>query len=79
MSKNRFVLNQAVVGHSLLKGEMVTACAQVADRIASRAGNGFRAFVKYESTRGYAGVRAETNEAKRKCLKENALLKAVGK
>lgn len=79
MAKNvKVVLNSAGV-RELLKSDWAAGeCMICAQSVASRAGDGFEVEARnYPERTGYA-VKAATYEAKRKNLKENTLLKAMG-
>ena len=63
---------------ALLKSpEMMAQCKQLAQGIASRAGEGYQVTTYTGKTRVNASVIAATNAAKRDNMKNNTLLKAV--
>ena len=74
---NKFVLDKATVG-DLLKG-MGSVCETVAKEIAGRAGEGYEVTTHIGKTRVNASVHPATKKAKKDNLKNNTLLKAVGR
>lgn len=79
MSKGIFVASYSGIRAMLHDAKIQEECMQQARKVATAAGEGFSV-----STRGYpdrlgAIVRAETASAHYRNLRENTLLKAVGK
>ena len=74
---DRFELNTTTVGE-ILKG-MGSICASYAQGIAKNAGDGYVVTTYIGKTRANASVYPATEKAYRDNLKNNTLLKAVGK
>lgn len=79
MSRNRFTLNRAGVRELLRSEELAAACAAHAQVIRDRAGEGFSMDTHTGRNRVNAMVYADSYPARRRCLKDNRLIKAVGK
>lgn len=79
MSKGRFELNTAGVRELLHDVNLSKACMEQAQRIAKTAGEGFVAEARNYPARAGAAVRPDSDEAFFRNLRENTLLKAVGK
>lgn len=78
MSKVKVELNSAGVRELLKSPEVMQACKEQADKVAQRAGDGYKVEQRsYPERTGYAVV-AGTPEAKRDNLKNNTLQKALG-
>ena len=77
MSKVKFKLNRAGVGQLLKSAEMQRVISEKASEISGRAGDGFEAETYVGRDRARAIVKAETREAYKECLYNNALLKAL--
>lgn len=70
-------LNYKNVGRVLKSKEMLSICKEHANRIQSRAGEGYEAKARIKGTRCYSLVEAVTYEAKKDNAENNTLLKAV--
>ena len=70
-------LNSEGVRALLKSAEMKAFCKQLAEGIATRAGEGYQVSTYTGPTRVNASVIAATNAAKRDNMKNNTLLKAV--
>ena len=79
MSKGRFELNTAGVRELLHDANLSKACMEQAQQIASRAGEGFVVEARNYPNRAGAAVRPDSDEAFFRNLRENTLLKAVGR
>ena len=80
MSKKvKIKLNSAGVKELLKSAPIVDACEEQAQMIRNRAGEGFEVQKRTYPERTGAAVVAATSEARKKNLKENTLLKAIGK
>lgn len=82
MSANRYKVLKVEINdegvQALLKSqEIKNYCKQLADGIASRAGDGYMVTTYTGKTRVNASVYAVSTEAKRDNMKNNTLLKAV--
>ena len=73
----KIVLVEEGVRALLQSGEIKAQCKQLAEGIASRAGDGYEVTTYTGRTRVNASVIAATNAAKRDNMKNNTLLKAV--
>lgn len=79
MADFRVELNSDGVRELLQSSEMASICQSLAQGIAGRAGTGYEVSVYTGKTRVNASVHAATEEAWKDNLKNNTLLKAVGK
>lgn len=70
-------LISAGVQELLKSPEMGKICAEIANGIAGRAGNGHEVTTRVGKTRVNARVSATTKDARRANLKDNVLLKAI--
>lgn len=71
-------LNREAVKNQLLKSdEMKNICKQFANDISQRAGSGYEVSTYTGSNRVNAQVFASTYRAKRDCIENNALLRAL--
>lgn len=78
MNNLEIVLNSEGVRELLKSKEMSELCKEKAEKVQKKAGKGFATQRRnYRERTGYAVV-SKTYEAKRKNLKENTLLKAMG-
>lgn len=77
MSKVEIEINNAGI-QALLKGEeMQSVLSTLGNQCVANAGSGFECDVQVGKTRANASIRPVTKKAKRSCLKNNTLLKAV--
>lgn len=79
MADFRVELNSDGVRELLQSSEMAGICRSLAEGIAGRAGTGYEVTTYTGKTRVNASVHAATEEARKDNLKNNTLLKAVGK
>lgn len=79
MAKGRLVLDKNGVREMLKSAELQAECMQYASEIAGRAGTGYEAQTRSYPNRNAAAVVPVTDEAVRDILKNNTLLKAVGR
>lgn len=79
MAKFHVELNSDGVRELLQSSEMTDICRSLAEGIAGRAGAGYEVTTYRGKNRVNASVHAATNEATQDNLKNNTLLKAVGK
>ena len=77
MSNVKFKLNRAGVGQLLKSSEMQSLLSSKAGEISGRAGDGFEAETYIGRDRARATVKAATPEARKACLDNNSLLKAL--
>ena len=78
MGKFKFELNKQGVAELLQGDKMAGVLSEAGRRAAATAGAGFEADTKVIGTRQVCLISADTPEAKRRNLKENVLLKALG-
>lgn len=79
MSKVKVSLSYAGIG-SILRSQEMAACVKAeADRCASGLGEGYQTDSKSMGTRQIASIFTATSEAAKDNMKNNSLLKAVGK
>jgi len=78
MSKIKLELNRAGVRELLRSQAAMTVCKEYADRIQSRAGDGYEVTTYVGTNRVNASVYAATPEARRDNYENNTLLKARG-
>ena len=76
-NKVRVELNRAGVRQLLKSDEFLEACVQEAEKMASRAGDGFEVSPYVGKTRVNASVYAATEEALAKVYDDNTLLKSM--
>lgn len=74
-----FKLNSAGVRELMQSGEMQEVLSAAAARVASSAGEGYAADVQVGKNRASARISAVTAEARRENLRNNTLLKALGR
>lgn len=79
MAKFNFELNEAGVRELLRSAEMKTVCSEIASNIAGRAGSGYETDTYTGRNRVNASVYTSTKDAYKDNLKNNTLLKAVGR
>lgn len=80
MSKVKLKLNTDVVRAELLKGdEIIDYCEQIAGNVAQRANGNYNVVVKNAGTRKFVRVEASDFLTYAENLKNNNLLKAIGK
>ncbi len=77
-SKFRFDLNSDGVKELLQSSGMQQIIRDAADKVQTKAGDGFESSVKVGKKRAYANIAATTYKARRKNLENNTLLKALG-
>lgn len=78
MGKFKFELNKQGVAELLKGDKMAGILSDAGHRAAATAGVGFETDTKVIGTRQVCLISADTPEAKRRNLKENVLLKALG-
>lgn len=79
MSKVKVVLNRSAVG-ALLKSQEIANCVEKeAEAIKGRAGDGYETDIYKASTRVISSVYTEDYKAMKDNMKNNTLLKAVGR
>ena len=79
MNNFKFKLNKAGVRAVLKSKEIAKLCAKEAANVKKKAGEGY-VITEYQGrNRVNASVAAVSDEAKKDCLENNALRKAVGK
>ena len=79
MNNVEIKLNSAGIRELLKSAEITEACREQAEKVQKKAGEGFETQRRnYPERTGYAVV-SKTYEAKRKNMKENTLLKAMGR
>lgn len=79
MADFRVELNESGVRELLQSGEMMGICRSLAEGVAARAGAGYEVTTYKGKTRVNASVHVVSDEARADNLKNNTLLKAVGK
>lgn len=80
MSKIKLKLNTNAVRDELLKGdEIITYCEQIAGNVAKRANGNYNVEVRNAGTRKYVRIEAADLLTNADNLKNNNLLKAIGK
>lgn len=79
MSKVKIVLNNAGIRELMKSKEIVATEEQIAGQIASRAGNGYSVGTRSYPERTGVAVFPETKEAIHDNIKNNTLLKALGR
>ena len=75
--KLKVVLNSDGVRELLRSAELRKACAEQAEQIRARCGEGYEAMTHIAPTRVYATVTATTPKARNSNLKNNTILKAL--
>ncbi|MEA4965387.1 MAG: hypothetical protein VB055_06160 [Oscillospiraceae bacterium] len=78
-SKVKVMLNRDAVRELLRSDPVESMCKELADGIASRAGGGYAVDTRKGKNRANATVSAASAAAARDNLKNNTLLKAMGK
>ena len=79
MSKTKVVLSYSGIG-SILRSEEMAACVKAeADKRAAMLGGGYASDVHHPGTRVIASVFTQTREAAQDNMKNNTLLRAVGR
>lgn len=78
MGKAEVILNKAGVGELLKSQWAADCCMEVAERVASSAGDGYTTRLHTSEQRAIVNVYAETEEAYQDNLDNNTLLKAIG-
>ena len=78
MSKVKFELNRAGVRELLKSQEALGVCRDYANRVQSRAGEGYEVTTFVGANRVNASVHADTVQARRDNFNNNTLLKALG-
>lgn len=76
--KVEIVLNRGGIGSLLKSREMEENLAKTAREIQGRCGTGYEVDTIQAGTRLVASVSAETKEARRDCMDNNTILKAMG-
>lgn len=77
MSKTKIEFNSSGIRQLLLSSELADCVQQEANKVASRAGDGYEAKVKNAVGRNLAAVYPATAEARRDLYENNTLEKAV--
>lgn len=77
MSKVKIELNHDAIRDLLRSSEVQTVCVEEAQKISSRAGDGYSVNARVNEGRAYATVKTDTKETYIDCLRNNTLLKAV--
>lgn len=77
MSKVKVILNKSGVRQLLKSHEMKVGLGDIAQNIASKAGEGYESDIKYMRTRVIASAYTATEEAMKDNDKNNTLRKAV--
>ena len=74
----KFELNSDGVIELLQSREMQQIISSAADKVKSKAGDGYESSVKVGKKRAYANIAAVSYKARNNNLKNNTLLKALG-
>lgn len=79
MSKTEIVLNTSEIGRMLKGSEVEAMMASYAGRVSAQAGSGYSSRTHNTGQRIAANIYADTPEARDDNLKNNTLLKAIGR